>query len=276
MAEIFSYIKPLSNLTGIANTDGSFKLFPEQLSSLNFNGVATKKEIKTKVSDIKTGQTVMVSDASYGSNSVFITKVDVLDGFINDDPLQPVKKYYLYHLSDFSMEQPFTYNATYGDSYSGDTELFVIRDDIDNFVLGTDGWTLTNNGNAIFSNVFVRGKIEATSGKIDGTLSIGENEINQPLVQIGSDIFNGASFETVSAKHSGILLDSNNYLLSYPTVTNLDINSVVVTNSSISSYLYSATFTLPLLTGETNTLRVGDFIELSSYCCWYKYIYNSC
>jgi hypothetical protein len=265
MAEIFSYIKPLSNLTGIANTDGSFKLFPEQLSSLNFNGVATKKEIKTKVSDIKTGQTVMVSDASYGSSSVFITKIDVLDGFIDNDPLQPVKKYYLYHLSDFSMEQPFTYNATYGDSYSADTELFVIRDDIDNFVLGTDGWTLTNNGNAIFSNVFVRGKIEATSGKIDGTLNIGENEINQPLVQIGSDIFNGASFETVSEKHSGILLDSNNYLLSYPTVTNLDINSVVITNSSISSYLYSATFTLPLLTGETNTLRVGDFIELSGF-----------
>ena len=265
MAEIFSYIKPLSNLTGIANTNGSFSLFPEQLASLNFNGTTTKKEIKTKVSDIKAGQTVMVSDASYGSNSVFITKVTNLEDIINDDPLQPVTKYYLYHLSDFSMEQPFTYNATYGDSYNGDTELFVIRDDIDNFILGTDGWALTNNGNAIFSNIFARGTIEATSGKIDGILDIGRNEVGQPLVQIGADLFEGLPFESVSEKHSGILLDSNNYLLSYPTIIPLTVSSVVVTNSSIPGYLYFATFTLPLEAGETNTLRVGDFIELSGF-----------
>jgi hypothetical protein len=265
MAEIFSFIKPLSNLTGVSNTNGSFSIFPEQLSSLNFNGNTKKKEIKTKVSDIKPGQTVMVSEAYYESNSVFITKVESRNGFINNDPEQPVLKYYLYHLSEFSMEQPFTYNATYGDSYSGDTELYVIRDDIDNFIIGTDGWALTNNGNAIFSNIFARGRIEATSGKIEGNLEIGKNEIGLPLVEIGSDLFNGLPFESVSQKHSGILLDKNNYLLSYPSITTIGVSSIVITDSSTSGNLYSATFTLPLASGELNTLRVGDFIELSGF-----------
>jgi hypothetical protein len=265
MAEIFSYINPLSNLTGIAKPDGSFKLYSEQLSSMNFDGIATKKQIKTKVSDLKTGQTVLVSDASYASTSAFITKIESRDGFINDDPLQPVIKYYISYLSEFSMEQPFTYNAVYGDSYDANTELYVLRDDTDNFVLGNDGWTLTNNGNAIFSNIFARGTIEATSGKIDGNLEVGNNPIGGPLVTIGSDLFNGKSFESVAEKHSGILLDVNNYLLSYPAITQVPVTSVVVTNSSISGSLYSATFTIPLGSGEVNTLQVGDFVKLSGF-----------
>ena len=265
MAEIFSYIKPLSNLTGLAKPDGSFKLYSEQLSSVNFDGTATKKQIKTKVSDLKPGQTVMVSDASYESTSAFITKVESRDGFINDDPEQPVVKYYISHLSEFSMEQPFTYNATYGDSYNANAELYVVRDDVDNFVIGNDGWTLTNNGNAIFSNIFARGTIEATSGKINGNLEVGTNQVGQPLVQIGSDLFNGVAFETVSQKHSGILLDSNNYLLSYPDRKVIEVSSVVATNSSINGFLYSATFTLPLTGGEVNTLQVGDFVKLSGF-----------
>lgn len=265
MAEIFSTINPLSNLTGLAKPDGSFKLYSEQLSSINFDGVATKKQTKTKVSDLKPGQTVMVSDASYSSTSAFITKIESRDGFINDDPEQPVKKYYLYHVSEFSMEQPFTYNATYGDSYNANAELYVVRDDVENFVIGNDGWALTNNGNAIFSNVFARGRIEATSGRIDGSLDIGTNQIGQPLVQIGTDLFNGQAFESVTEKHSGILLDVNNYLLSYPAIVPIEVTSVVATNSSIPGYLYSATFTLPLQSGEVNTLQVGDFIKLSGF-----------
>jgi hypothetical protein len=265
MAEIFSTINPLSNLTGLAKPDGSFKLYSEQLSSINFDGVATKKQTKTKVSDLKPGQTVMVSDASYSSTLAFITKVEVRDGFIDDDPEQPVKKYYIYHVSEFSMEQPFTYNATYGDAYSANAELYVVRDDVENFVIGNDGWALTNNGNAIFSNVFARGRIEATSGRIDGTLDVGTNQIGQPLVQIGTDLFNGQAFESVSQKHSGILLDVNNYLLSYPAVVPLEVSSVVVTDSSVAGYLYSATLTLPLESGEVNTLQVGDFVKLTGF-----------
>jgi hypothetical protein len=39
--------------------------------------------------------------------------------------------------------------------------------------LGSTGWYLGNSGNAIFSNVAVRGRIEATEGVIEGGLSLG-------------------------------------------------------------------------------------------------------
>jgi hypothetical protein len=265
MAEIFSTIKPLSNLLGLGKPDGSFKLYSEQLSSVNFDGTIPKIQNKVNVSDLKPGQTILVSDPSYSSSSAYITKVESRDGFIDDDPEQPVKKYYVYHVSEFSMEQPFTYNATYGDSYSANAQLIVLRDDVEKFVLGSDGWALTNNGNAIFSNIFARGTIEATSGKIDGVLSVGEGQFGEPLVILGSNLFNDKPFQDVSEKHSGILLNSSNYLLSHPSVNNLEITKVESVNSSRDGYFYSATFTLPLGVGEENTLRVGDFIKLSGF-----------
>ena len=262
MAEIFSYVKPLSNLEGIASSDGSFKLYSEQLSSINFDGTATKKQIKTKVSDLKTGQTLLVSDASYASNALFITKINIVneevEGVLTD-------KYYIYYLSEFSMEQPFDYQADYGNSFNGNTELYILKDDVDNFVLGNNGWSLTNNGNAIFSNVFARGTIEATSGKIDGNLIVGKTNLGTPLLTLGSNVFEGRPFENQSASHNGLIFDTNNYLLSYQTTQNVDITSVVAENVSESLYLHTATFTLPLVSGETNPLQVGDYVKLSGF-----------
>lgn len=262
MAEILSYVKPLSNLTGIANTDGSFKLYSEQLSSINFDGFAAKRQVKVKVSELRVGQTLMVSEATYNAESVFITKINIVNelvaGVLTD-------KYFIYYLSDFSMEQAYNYNATYGDSFSKDAEVYVRKDDIDNFVLGNDGWTLTNNGNAIFSNIFARGTIEATSGKIDGTLTVGKTKLGTPLLTIGTDLFNGLDFEGESSSHNGFIFDTNNYLLSYETSQTIDITSVVVENTTQPSTLITATFTLPLISGETNTLQVGDTVKLSGF-----------
>lgn len=262
MAEILSYVKPLSNLTGIANTDGSFKLYSEQLSSINFDGFAAKRQVKVKVSELRVGQTLMVSEATYNAESVFITKINIVNELVAG---VPTDKYFIYYLSDFSMEQAYNYNATYGDSFSKDAEVYVRKDDIDNFVLGNDGWTLTNNGNAIFSNIFARGTIEATSGKIDGTLTVGKTKLGTPLLTIGTDLFNGLSFEGESSSHNGFIFDTNNYLLSYETSQTIDITSVVVENTTQPSKLITATFTLPLISGETNTLQVGDTVKLSGF-----------
>jgi hypothetical protein len=262
MAEIRSYVRPLSNLTGISNTDGSFKLYSEQLSSINFDGVAAKKQVKVKVSELKVGQTLMVSEATYNTESVFITKINIVNELVSG---VPTDKYYIYYLSDFSMEQAYNYNATYGDSYSKDAEVFVRKDDTDNFVLGTDGWTLTNNGNAIFSNIFARGAIEATSGKIDGLLTVGKTVSGTPLLTIGTNLFNGKPFEGEISSHDGLIFDTNNYLLSYETSQTLSITSVVIEDISQTTTRTTATFTLPLNAGETNTLIVGDTVRLSGF-----------
>ena len=262
MAEIISYIKPLSNLTGIANTDGSFKLYSEQLSSINFDGFAAKRQVKVKVSELRVGQTLMVSEATYNAESVFITKINIVNELVAG---VPTDKYFIYYLSDFSMEQAYNYNASYGDSFSKDAEVYVRKDDIDNFVLGNDGWTLTNNGNAIFSNIFARGTIEATSGKIDGILTVGKTRLGTPLLTIGTDLFDGKAFEGESSNHNGLIFDTNNYLLSYETSQSINITSVVIEDITQATTLRTATFTLPLISGETNTLQVGDTVKLSGF-----------
>jgi hypothetical protein len=54
------------------------------------------------------------------------------------------------------------------------SDIFSVNyEDWDNKYLGTKGWYLSNDGNAIFSNVAVRGRIEATEGAIEGNLTLG-------------------------------------------------------------------------------------------------------
>ena len=67
--------------------------------------------------------------------------------------------------------------------------------------------------NAIFSNVYVRGEIEATSGSISGVLSVGEETASNIL--LGSGDF----LDSDSLLYYGLLINQNNYLLSYKKET---------------------------------------------------------
>jgi hypothetical protein len=59
--------------------------------------------------------------------------------------------------------------------------------------IGSDGWTISSSGNAIFNNLAVRGEINATSGNFDGFLTV-----SQGSMKIGSNV-NSAKYNSVQS-----------------------------------------------------------------------------
>jgi hypothetical protein len=101
----------------------------------------------------------------------------------SDDPemtASPTNDYIISYLGPNGDIQTVTYDAS--------DQVEVYFEDWENKVLGSTGWTITQAGNAIFSNVAVRGRIEATEGflenlDITGTLNMDTGGV----INIGTD-----------------------------------------------------------------------------------------
>lgn len=251
--------KQSSSLKVINTSTGSALLLSDRLSSLNFNGTIPRDNALVYASDLKVGQTIFTSDPTAEDNSFFITAIQ--EQTVTVEGVEE-SSYLLYFLGESILEEPYIYGAENEDGSFSQNHLFsVYKDDISDIALGTDGWMITNQGNAVFSNVFVRGKIEATSGKIDGILNVGEDVNGSPLVTIGKNIFTSAPFEGNSSEHNGIFLNKNNYLMGYEQLLqSIPILSVVAENLSTNIVLRKATFTL-----QAHPLVVGDQVSIFGF-----------
>jgi hypothetical protein len=118
-------------------------------------------------------------------------------------------------------------------NYIGTEEFHNLVEFVATDNLGAEGWALTANGSAIFSDIYARGQIEATTGSIQGTLEIGTNNAENAYMLLGSDIFYGEPFDNIAKQHNGIFINNNNYLLTYPQSNDKTIASVVVTNPQV-------------------------------------------
>jgi microcystin-dependent protein len=249
---------PISTIKAITTEEDTMFLLSNRVASLNFDGFIPRDNTLVYVSDLTIGQTVFSSDPTARNNSFFITRIDTATTTVEDIV---ETKYSLFYLGQNDLEEQYTYGAENIDGSFSQNHLFnVYKDDISDIILGNNGWMLTNEGNAVFSNVFVRGTIEATSGKIDGILRVGESSEGLPLVTIGKDIFNSTSFEGSTSQHSGIFLNKSNYLMAYDVSTNIPITSIIVTNNTEDDILRKATFTL-----VGHTLAVNDLVSISGF-----------
>jgi len=250
--------KPNTVIKGISSEGDTISLLSSRLSSLNFDGFIPRENTVVQAPDLVVGETIFDSDPSSGDNSIFITRIRT-----ENIVVEGVEEltYFLYYLGENDLEEPYVYGAeNQNGSFSESHIFYVLKDDISSISLGNNGWMLTNQGNAVFSNVFVRGTIEATSGKIDGILTVGETNDGNPLVTIGKDIFGTASFEGSLSEHNGIFLNKNNYFLGYESSSSIPISSIVVTNSTTPSVLRKATFTL-----VGHTLSLNDKVYISGF-----------
>ena len=246
-------------IRAFADTSNNYKIFADKLTSFNFDGYIEKTLLQKQAFEIVEGDNISISDPFYGVEQYLVTRIDretQEDGSV---------RHYIYVFSQENIETPFTINATLNEDdgrYYHTDSFFVysVSDDEDKIKLGTSGWALTREGNAIFSNVFVRGKIEATSGKIDGLLHIGEDLGGLPIVTVGKDIFNGYEFESNSSEHNGLFINTNNYLLAYAKETEIDITRVDVENSTTTQEEYYVELTLGV-----HSLRASDLIDVNGF-----------
>lgn len=168
--------------------------------------------------------------------------------------------YKVYYLNEFVNELQYTHLSDYLDiseselhygGYNEDTSFYTVSDSLEDISIGTKGWKITNNGNAVFSNVFVRGTIEATDGKFDGIVTAGDDNAS---VSIGKNLFGSNPFyDTPTSQNPsvnageevhGLFIDTNNYLFTFNRDTKYIPSTIQIANGTDSnSYSYYATIT---------------------------------
>ena len=175
--------------------DGSSKLL-STISSANFNGAIPDLVVQypdAVTDDLIPGRFFLIVDTYY-----LITRVDE-----NIDPTTTdTISYNVWYTAGGVERYKTILNGV--KVFTDGTELQIRKDDWTNKSIGSSGWTITTEGNSVFSNVAVRGTIEATDGYFDGFLVIGDpNDPESPgSMKIGTN---------VNSTNDGIYINANNY-----------------------------------------------------------------
>ena len=162
-------------IKAIIDDDGSIKFSSPHLSSANFDGYVPVSGSYTAASALNSGDFFSPSGSTSYYHIIRVNKenTDWLEvGEISDT----VEILYIDEDSNIITA-----------SFSSSASLYYIKEDWfgSGRDTGTSGWTITAGGNAIFSNVAVRGRIEATEGYIGDAYSgweIGANLLSNASV----------------------------------------------------------------------------------------------
>lgn len=234
--EINLQVQPLP---AFIDGDGAFKLNTPMLSSMNFDGLIPKYDGFISASQVQAGYLIDVdlNDEYY----------QVLSVEYDDPDLEVTNSVTINYINDQGYITSAVYNAT--------SSVYVNYEDWNNKILGTQGWGITNAGNAIFSNVAVRGRIEATEGDIEGNLILGgsltASTNNGQLIISSSGIFGSTA--------SGLFhLDNIDGEVSF--TGDITANSGVVKKLTIGAGKSYPIINLVGTASVTNALESGNFI----------------
>jgi hypothetical protein len=152
------------------DSQGVNRLESANISSYGFDGfIPTVIENRT-ASGIIPGMSISLTGSSTGQNFYKVLSNNIGDREFTASPSNEIA---IEYLDNDQLVQVLS--ASVNDIFSVSYENWDGKD------LGTTGWYLGNSGNAIFANVAVRGRIEATSGKVE-ELIIGGNQY--PILQL--------------------------------------------------------------------------------------------
>lgn len=177
-----SFIEPDSlntifqNLSAVVDDDGATKFLNSEISSFNFDGLIPLETDTIQVNELVPGmQFILIGDSTNIIRTALKVEFDdpeMIDSATDD--------YTISYLGPSGDVQTVTYSST--------DEIEVYYEDWENKVLGTTGWTITQAGNAIFSNVAVRGRIEATEGFLENLGITGVIAVESGgSIEIGTD-----------------------------------------------------------------------------------------
>lgn len=231
-------------ITAYIDGDGSFKLNTPMLSSLDFDGSIPKVEDEAlSVVDVMPGFFIKLEeDGDY----FVVESVEVDEEFIDSTGLVTI---------NYIDDQGQIVSVDYDDT---DT-VHVMYEDWDEKILGSRGWGITSGGNAIFTNVAVRGRIEAEEGYISGTLTIGDGGSNS----LGDALFSGDAADDINTNVTTInggkittgsitadKINTNNlFVQNLETTTNTGSQRIKV-SSDLTNYIQ-------FKTGNTNESNYG-------------------
>ena len=152
--EVNLQIQPLPTYI---DADGAFKINTPMLSTYNFDGLIPKKQEAISVTLVKPGYLIQINP---GEDYYPVVSVE------KDDPdLESTGLIIFNYINSLG--------NTVSTEFDNTDTIQAIYEDWSEKVLGSQGWGITAGGNAIFTNVAVRGRIEAEEGYISGTLTIG-------------------------------------------------------------------------------------------------------
>lgn len=224
---------------GFQQEDASLELLSDQLSSMNFNGAITRVYVQKAVSSVVPGDAIHFSSSQQDEViPVLVSSVELND---SEDPLyQTNPMYFIYYIDQEGQDQSYSLGSVTTDGgYVGTELIYTSYEDPTTIDVGTSGWTITKYGNAVFSNVFTRGTIEATAGKIDGILTIGSD--NNTAIQLGK----GISIPGDTNVYNGLVINDTNYFVTKELASSTyTISSATTTTESVSSGLSLVTFTI--------------------------------
>ena len=252
---------------GFQQEDASLQLLTDQLSSMNFDGAIRRVYAQKAVNSVQAGDAIHFSASQKDEVvPILVSSVELND---SEDPLYTSPVYFIYYIDRDGKDQAYTIGSVTTDGgYIGTELVYTSYEDPTTIDVGTSGWSITKYGNAVFSNVFTRGTVEATAGKIDGILTIGADE--NTAIQLGK----GISIPGDTSIYNGLVINDTNYFVTKELAsTTYTISSATTTTETVSSGLSLVTMTVNshgLFTNTTGSQIVkvfgfsGDLVSLNN------------
>lgn len=202
----------VNSLEGVLDDSGVFRLRTPNISSYNFDGAIGSQRLNIAASAVQPGMQISLT----GSADVQ-TYYTVL--FINNDDEElsasPSKLVTIQYLDEDAFPQILSIGAS--------VTLFAQIEDWDNKYIGENGWYIGTSGNAIFSNVAIRGEIEATTMDIGGA---------EGIIYDGNTVTIGASVIINAALTVGA---SGNFIVSGSAAQDIISNNTTITGGNIAT-----------------------------------------
>lgn len=150
----------ITEIKSFRDSSGGARVAEDKLSSYNFDGLIPIVTSSVQVSELKEGQYITF-DSGSELNFYTITKIERQ----NPDLANPYTgQHIVYYLNETTIASV---------SYTASNDIVISAyENWDEKDLGTSGWLITQQGNAIFSNVAVRGDLEATTLDVGGANGI--------------------------------------------------------------------------------------------------------
>jgi hypothetical protein len=221
---------PVSTMYGFYDPNAdTYRLLNDNLASRNFDGNIPKfaeeiflyDSVKGKF-NLEVGQYVLITD-EYGVEELrLVTQIRVDDGnyygasagvtdesgaidtsksfvYLSGHPLagQPTKVFIDYILPT-GESKTYTVNTTLNSNGFPNNKVYAARENWSQRAVGSKGWIISGEGNAILNNLHVRGVIDATAGNFEGYVTVNSGEM-----RLGANVSTNGD--------DGIRVDANNY-----------------------------------------------------------------